>query len=313
MADQTETPPPPASPALETEKTLTPPPHLPIPSPQAHPPVSSLPLPTASTEVLKSWLPLYLSRTDRALTVLSQLLSTHSGTDTVLMTLCYTTLLSSSLLSSISLAAIKLQIRRVLKIASDLPVNTTLVVDMNTIPTSRVLVTAKRFKALSALISDVRIFARMFGLVGIYHWGKGVVADKAQDQMIRRITLMQVVMNVAFQTLENGAYLSSKGVLGWSLEKQNKAWLWSCRFWMAHVVLDFGRLVRERQVRRGGDEREKEAKLDRAWLKQMVVNASWFPLTLHWSLDGGLLSDTAVGAFGSVCGLFGLQALLAKA
>ena len=138
--------------------------------------------------------------------------------------------------------------------------------------------------------------------------------DKEQDSVIKNITSIQVACNVAFQTLENGAYLSSKGVFGWSEQAQNRAWLWSCRFWMAHVVLDFGRLWREREIQKakakGVAEKESGNEWEKAWWRQVVVNGSWFPLTLHWGLEKGLLSDFGVGMFGSVCGVSGLQVLL---
>ena len=105
----------------------------------------------------------------------------------------------------------------------ELPPNATVLVDMSTIPASPLLITAARLKALSSLISDVRIFARIFGLLGIYRWGKAVLQNEEQDSVVRGITSVQVGCNVIFQILENGAYLSSKGVLGWNEQKQNRA------------------------------------------------------------------------------------------
>ncbi|RKO98915.1 hypothetical protein CXG81DRAFT_28293 [Caulochytrium protostelioides] len=45
------------------------------------------------------------------------------------------------------------------------------------------------------------------------------------------------------------------------------------------------------------------------WMTQLVVNAAYFPLTLHWSHPVGLLSDLAVG----VCGTVAAVAQLATA
>ncbi|KAH8599806.1 hypothetical protein B0O99DRAFT_610311 [Bisporella sp. PMI_857] len=222
---------------------------------------------------LQSWLPLYLKKADRS-------------TDTVLMVLCYTSLLTSSVLSRISIARIHAAAQRIIKSASTLPPNTTILISTSEIPPSRLLITATRLKA--------------------YHpWG---------------ISYAQVAVNAAFQTLENGAYLSSKGVLGWSAEKQNKAWLWSCRFWIAHVVLDFMRLGREyatREVKgkgKGSGEpvgKEYSEWLSR-WKREAIVNGAWLPLTVHWSLEKGLLTDFGVGVFGSIAGLSGLKELLKK-
>lgn len=133
--------------------------------------------------------------------------------------------------------------------------------------------------------------------------------------MLARISYAQVLVNIGYQYLENGAYLSSKGVLGWSGEKQGQAWVWSSRFWMAHVGLDMVRLYHEWQVRRGKEEGEKgvkeqsEEEWRRLWRKQLVVDLAYAPLTVHYSLETGLLSDFLVGLTGSVAGLTGLRYL----
>ena len=174
------------------------------------------------------------------------------------------------------------------------------------------------------MISDVRIFARLWGLLGIWRWGKAVLDEPPKDVLERRIVQSQVVVNVLFQYLENCAYLSSKGVLGWNTAKQNKAWVWSCRFWAAHVGLEFLRLAREYSMRgEHGTEDEKRmdgphgaVRTDRAekewWAgfkAQLLVNTAWAPLTLHWSSEGGLIGDFWVGLFGSVAGVVGITNL----
>lgn len=182
-----------------------------------------------------------------------------------------------------------------------------------------------RLKALSALISDFRIFARLFGLLGIYQWGKDIwSAPPSGDKVEEKIVKAQVIVNFFFQILENGAYLASKNVLTWSETKQNKAWLWSSRFWASHVLLEFVRLGREWQMHHvkkevsGGEKgKEREGEVERQewqWKKEfvrsLVVNSAWAPLTVHWSTDGGLMSDTWVGAFGSLAGIVGVGRLL---
>jgi len=274
--------------------------------------------PTPSIQTLKSWAPLYLSKTDAVLNRLSTILSTPGGTDSLLCTVCYTSLLTSSLLTTVSISQLRNTVRALIEKAITLPPNTTVIIDTSSIPVSRTLLAAKRLKALSELISDFRIFARLWGLLGIYKWGKAAWAGRNEDKdtVLRRIEYAQVLVNIAYQYLENGAYLSSKGVMGWSKEKQGSAWAWSSRFWMAHVVMDFVRLGREVVLRR---EREKgvgevegeiedleERKWKKTWRRQFLVNAAWAPLTMHWSLESGLVSEFWVGVFGSVAGGAGL-------
>ncbi|TVY88321.1 hypothetical protein LAWI1_G007154 [Lachnellula willkommii] len=282
---------------------------IPTPSPPKPPPVPSI-------QTLKSWAPLYLSKTDRTITHLNKILSTPSGTDSFLCTLRYTTLLSSVLLSSLSLSRIHKHALSLIEAAISLPPNTTVIIDTSSIPRSRLLVTAQRLKALSSLVSDFRIFARLWGLLGLWAWGKSAWLEPSKDIVLARIAYAQVFVNVCYQYLENGAYLSSKGALGWNGEKQGWAWVWSSRFWMAHTVLDLGKLYHEWQVRRGkggdGDEevKEKSEEVWRGlWKKQLVVDLAYAPLTVHYSLENGLMGDFLVALFGSVAGLTGFRYL----
>lgn len=139
-----------------------------------------------------------------------------------------------------------------------------------------------------------------------------MLTTEEKDGLLRGISYAQVFVNTCFQALENGAYLSSKGIMSWNPEKQNKAWLWSCRFWVAHVGLDFWRLYHEYQIRRSKVDAVEE-KEDKKWLanwrKEMLVNTGFAPLTLHWSLENGLLGDFGVGVCGSVAAISSLRVL----
>lgn len=71
----------------------------------------------------------------------------------------------------------------------------------------------------------------------------------------------------------------------------------------------------------GSDDGEKEDKIKReelvkaakledwVWWKDLASNVAYAPMTLHWSIESGLLSDWGVGACGMVAG----GALLADA
>jgi hypothetical protein len=277
-----------------------------------------------SVQTLRSWLPLYFQKADRTINHLSRILSTPAGTDTLLMTICYTSRLSAAVLSSISLHRLHQAAREFVEKAMSLPPNTTVIIDTSDIPPSRLLITAKRLKALSTLISDFRTFTRLWGLIGIYKWGRSTLLDPPEDAILRQITYAQVLSNIFFQYFENGAYLSSKGVLGWSPERQGRAWRYSSRFWMTHVALNFVRLYRETVLRanRGTEEQKRtdgpkgDVITDRdqaAWLakwrKDLATNLAWAPLTVHWSLENGLVSEFWIGLLGSVAGITGLRVL----
>ncbi|KAI9736921.1 MAG: hypothetical protein M1818_005972 [Claussenomyces sp. TS43310] len=267
---------------------------LPLPSMPSPPPA-----PTLST--LRAWIPVYLKRTDVTVEHLGRILSTPGGTDTFLLTICYTSLLSSKLLASVSLHQLHKRIKYLTSAVSSLPADTTLVIET---PAVRLLRLSQSLKALSSLISDYRIFVRLWGLLGIYRWAKGLVAEPPADAVQRRIAWAQVAVNVAFQYLENAAYLASKGVLGWDERRQTRAWLWSSRFWAAHVALDLYRLAYElRTAKQTGGDKVQEEPVKAKWTRQLATNLAWAPLTLHWSRETGLLGDLGVGLLGTAAGL----------
>ena len=278
-----------------------------------------------SVQSLRSWLPLYFRRADRTIEQLSRILSTPGTTDTLLMAICYTTRLSAAVLSSISLHRLHQAAREFVERAISLPPNTAVIIDTSSIPPSHLLIAAKRLKALSSLITDFRAFTRLWGLIGIYKWGKSTVLSPPGDEVLRQIAYAQVLSSIFFQFLENGAYLSSKGVMGWSPELQGRAWQYSTRFWLMIVALNFVRLYREAVLRaqRGTPEQRRtdgpqgdvitdrdEAEWSAKWRKDLVTNLAWAPLTVHWSLEQGLVSEFWIGLLGSVAGVTGMSALL---
>ena len=87
-----------------------------------------------------------------------------------------------------------------------------------------------------------------------------------------------------------------------------------------HVGLDFVRLYREWMLRnRRGTEDERrtdgpkgdvitdrgEREWKAKWIREVLVDAAWMPLTLHWSLEKGLVGDFWIGLLGSVAGVAG--------
>jgi hypothetical protein len=141
--------------------------------------------------------------------------------------------------------------------------------------------------------------------LGIWKWGKGLLEQPPKDEVLKKVAWAEVMVNVAYQVLENGAYLASKGVLGWDEKKQTKAWLWSSRFWAAHVGLEFVRLgyLRSKATEGKGKESVRELKEEeKAWNRDLLSNLAYAPLTIHWSKESGLVSDFWVGVLGTVAG-----------
>jgi hypothetical protein len=273
-------------------------------------------------------------RTDRFLLRLSKLLSTPTGTDILLCTVGYTLELVQALGSH-------LLERRLSAIAADIAEKANdvlfpgeaLIAELPAPASTKLLAHAVgSSKALGEVISDFRIFVRLWGLMGIYTWTRGVLTEplprdaSPQQRLLRSITWLQIVSGWTFQILENGAYLSSKGVLtatSWSgsagKARETQWWVWSSRFWAAHVGLEFVRLyalwLYQNQGTSDGEKEklgdgEKEGKLlaaekkkeDWLWWRDLVSNVAYFPMTLHWSVEEGLLSGAGVGICGMIAG-----------
>jgi hypothetical protein len=280
----------------------------------------------------------YLTRTvrttDRTLLRLSKLLSIPSSTDVLLCTTSYTLTLIHALLSRLlerKLANIATAIAE--KADGILLPGETLIASLPA-PTSTKLIAQAvgSSKALSEVISDFRIFVRLWGALGLYTWARDTYQDPLpqdagrKEKLLRALTWAGIASCVGFQVLENGAYLSSKGALttaSWTGEvgkaRENKWWLWSSRCWAVYVGVELVRLGVERYykmapVAEGYGDGEKEDKIQRGealkeeklenwlWWKDLASNVAYAPMTVHWSLEQGLLSDWGVGACGMIAG-----------
>lgn len=169
----------------------------------------------------------------------------------------------------------------------------------------------------------------------MYTWARSTYRDtllddaSSKDKILRGITWGAIASCVGFQILENGAYLSSKGILttaAWAGEagkaRENKWWLWSSRFWAVYVGFELARLgvakyyqpqLAARDMTQQ-DDGEKEDKIRRekslrarkteewVWWRDLASNVAYTPMTLHWSREQGLLSEWGVGACGMVAG-----------
>ncbi|KAL8760562.1 MAG: hypothetical protein Q9184_003257 [Pyrenodesmia sp. 2 TL-2023] len=252
---------------------------------------------------------------------LHRLLSTTRNLDLTLSTLCYTSSFLSALLRPSS---------------PHLPTNKT--PPLRSLPSSL----STSLAPLASLLSETRTVLRLFGLLGIYPsiYNSFVSpflsqltsssADDAplstnnppkEDPILTSLARLQIIAGLAFQALENIAFLGDKGILrGIRPETRGKMWLWCCRAWGVGVALDLGRLGREWVLRRredplftegvyqegkgsGGVQRERREmerrEVQERWMRQVVVSACYAPMTVHYSLEGGLMSEKLV----SLCGL----------
>ena len=274
--------------------------------------------------------------TDRTLVRLAKLLSTPNGTDVLLCTTSYTLTLVHAILSRVlerRLASIATEIAE--KAEGVLLPGETLIATLPAPTSTKVIAqVVGSSKALSDVISDFRIFVRLWGVLGLYTWARDTYRDplpqgaSRKEKILRVLTWSAITSCVGFQVLENGAYLSSKGALttaSWTGDvgkaRENTWWLWSSRFWAAYVGVELVRLGvqryysssspsilasqgdGEKEDKIQAEERMRAQKLENwLWWKDLASNLAYAPMTVHWSMEKGLLSDWGVGACGIVAG-----------
>ncbi len=260
---------------------------------------------------------------DAFLTHLQRVMQSRAGTDAVLMFLCYATRLTGSALELGGRTALRASARQLVATLSQLPPSTTVVVGSATMPplVSAAMSLGGRFKAYSAMLSEMRCMGRLWGLLGLYFATKRLVAkslqpktkqqsekekekakssnEVAESQFDGLLAWAQIISLIVFQGAENVAYLSSKKVLPFSPRTQGKLALVSVRSWGLYVAMEASRLLVEHSRKRAlGPAAVKDAAWAEGWSKAFCRNLSWAPLTVHWGMAEGPLPDVWVSLLG---------------
>ena len=154
---------------------------------------------------------------------------------------------------------------------------------------------------LALTLGDLRTTLRLTGLIPLYVLLKSLIKSKERDTVAYTIKLTQCLSYMTFQLLENIYHLTNKTVISstWTNARFSKygghakLMTWSCRAWMMGVACDFLRLGREAQVARqtGSYARlneEEKRSVDKKWWSELFVATSWFPMAVHYSVEGGI-------------------------
>ena len=238
-------------------------------------------------------------------------LSTWGGTDKVLMITQYGSQIVMPLLAALHRLRHRLQLTKQ--------------TESNIVP---------KIYNLYAVVADARILFRIWGLLPILQWMISMERTPPPTKLLQQLERLQGWSMVLYCPMEALAYLAMHKVITLSNETQNKLWLWGCRFWAFYVVLQFAHLVEDNRLLRARakalqqsrgpattDEKavaaEPPTETRRMWaelrerkdmlLSQLWVNIGYLPLTLHWSVEGGFLSNGWVGVFGTIAGMAGAR------
>ncbi|KAL9030543.1 MAG: hypothetical protein Q9196_001347 [Gyalolechia fulgens] len=126
---------------------------------------------------------------------------------------------------------------------------------------------AQRLRTLGALLAETRVTLRLvIGVVGVYGSAVeafGIPTPPSEDKIPRRestriapardpemwsawLSRSSVLAALAFQILENVAFLGDKGVLRLSPDRRARLWLYCSRAWCAGLGVELGRLGLQR-------------------------------------------------------------------
>lgn len=166
---------------------------------------------------------------------------------------------------------------------------------------------ADRLKTLYGHTSDIRTFIRMWGSLDYVEWAVSSLKTKNPDKTLRYVDYAQIIACTFYQIFENIAYVGSHGIISMTTPIENRLWSISCIFWAIHVQLDFIKFFRQRHLRKKLESETSPEKLDldevklndKEWLRSILVNCCYVPLSIHWSFETGFLSDFTVGALGT--------------
>ncbi|WQF75435.1 hypothetical protein CDEST_00449 [Colletotrichum destructivum] len=267
---------------------------------------------------------------------LSRCFQTPSGIDTVLLFVCYTSRFSASVLDSLGASALRRSARKLVAVAFALPPDTTILLSKapsgsSTAAASLGIRVAGHLRALATLLSEARTIMRLWSLLPLYLWLRRLMTtparpaaadadEKAQDPsaaaLDRAISWLQVTACLLLQSLESSSYLASRGVLPMTPAQQGKAARWSVRFWSVFVGSELGRLAVEALRRRSAvaSGRQDVASAEYrewsdTWTRTLARQMSWFPLTVHWSMDKGFVPEMGIGLLGSIPGIVQMRQL----
>lgn len=187
-------------------------------------------------------------------------------------------------------------------------------------------------RALGGLTADARILFRIWAILPMIKWMVGIERALPPTQNLKLIERLQALSMVVYSPMEAAAYLAMHKILPISDAVQNQLWLWGCRLWAAYVVLDFWHIIEDNRVLRTNAKALEKSRghpspsgssanalsddqktTQRMWaeirarkdmlITQFWVNVGYLPLTVHWSVPGGIITEGWVGLFGLIAGL----------
>ncbi|KAG6919177.1 hypothetical protein DXG01_008475 [Tephrocybe rancida] len=192
---------------------------------------------------------------------------------------------------------------------------------------------AAAYAKIGSILGDSRTLWRIWGLLPIVQWLISIERTPHRTRNLLTIERLQGWSMLAYYPLEHISYLLSHGLIPTTIPNiaslfsssarpisldAGRLGIWSTRFWALYVLLQFAHLredrkllqARQRNLRKGKgtglssvDKRELKQRWNAYWT-ELVTNLAYLPLTIHWSLEKGIIkNDVWVGALGLIAGV----------
>lgn len=188
---------------------------------------------------------------------------------------------------------------------------------------------AARWAKLGGIIGDAQMLWGIWGLLPIFQWLISLERTPPPTRNLHTIERIQGWAMLGYYPLEHVSYLRSHDLIPATVPlpspyfsntakpiniNAGKLGMWSCRFWALYVFMQFAHLredrklllQRERSLKKGktpamaGELEDLSRRWDAYW-NEMVVNLGNLPLSIHWSLEKGIIkNDVWVGIFGLI-------------
>lgn len=247
------------------------------------------------------------SKFDAFLAHLHRCTKTRGGTDVVLLFVTYSLRFTSAVLDDASRTVLRHTAHKLIDLFYKLPPSSTIVLAGAPAPplAALALQLSARIKALVGMLGEWRTMNRMWGVMGMYFAAKELLrrkrAEKAEGKPTEvfdtAVEASQVALLTIYHVSEATAWLSHKGVFGFSPQAQGRMSMWSVKSWATYVVIDIIKMFVQRIRRVKSTDEAENKKFKAEWIKDFLRTASWAPLTVHWSLPGGLLPEILVAFF----------------
>ena len=247
------------------------------------------------------------SNFDAFLSHLHRCMKTRGGTDVVLLFITYALRFTGAIIDDVTRASLRHSARKLIDLFYILPPSSTVVLSGAPAPplAAFAIQLSARIKALVAMLGEWRTMNRMWGVMGMYFAAKELLkrfrAEKAEGKPTERfntaVEASQIALLTTYHICEATAWLSHKGVLGWSPQVQGRLSMWSVKAWATYVAFDITKMLVQRARRVDSADAQENKKWKTEWTKEFLRTSSWAPLTVHWSVPGGLLPEVLVAFF----------------